>query len=996
MRGVPNIKESLDRVVATAQNGLEVIRYGSLETGTRPAPFRVEETVPMYSLRRYFPDDPAEGPPVVLVPPMMVSANVYDVTADNGAVTVLHRAGLDPWVVDFGSPDKVDGGMDRTLADHIVSISEVIDSVREVTGKDVHLAGYSQGGMFCYQTAAYRRSKGIASVITYGSPVDVLGALPLGLPAALVSPGAQFLADNVFNRLAIPGWLARTGFQLVDPVKAARSRIDFLRQLHDREALLPREDSRRFIEVDGWVAWSGPAVAELLRQFVVHNRMVGGGFVINDQVVTLAEISCPVLAFLGDADDIGQPVAVRGILRASPLSQVYESALPVGHFGLVVGSTAGTRTWPTTAEWIRWQDGSGAQPEAIEKMRDEGDRVGGTGVSFSSRVAHGLGSAAGVGAEAGRDIVGAARSVSRTTDAVLRESARVLPRLVRLGQLQSRTTISLGKLMNENARRHGNQELFLFEDRVLSHRQVNDRIDNVVRGLISCGVRPGEHVGVLMATRPSALVAIAALSRLGAVAVMLSPGNDLKQSLRLGDCSLVVADPANLDDSAAIADRVLVLGGGSGDARTLSQADGEHVIDMEQIDPDAVEVPSWYRPDPGKAGDLAFVLFSKNAGTLEKWPVTNHRWALSAFGAASAAALSNNDTVYCLTPLHHASGLLTALGGTVAGGARIALSGELDPERFATEIHRYGITVVSYTWSMLQDIIQSDSLAIGVHNPIRLFMGSGMPTGLWDEIVERFPRARVLEFFATGDGSAILANVSGTKVGSSGRPVPGVNDVAIAAFDLGEGRLITDSNGFVREARVDEVGVMLSKAGQQYEIGATVLRDVFSINDRWQLSEHLFRRDADGDFWFMGHTSAVVHSREGYIYPQPIVDGLSRLVQVKHAVVYKVGKPGNELAVAAVSKQEGTGSPTGSALRLALAGLTPAQRPHIIRILDKIEVTNSYRPRAEAMRQAGIPSAGAGVWYRDDDGRYRRLTRAIANEHGWETGAFAVAAVDGR
>ena len=166
----------------------------------------------MYRLRRYFPDDVAQGPPVVLVPPMMVAANVYDVTTENGAVSILHRAGLDPWVVDFGSPDKIDGGMSRTLADHIVAIDEIIDRVRAVTGKDVHLAGYSQGGMFCYQAAAYRRSKGIASIVTYGSPVDVLGALPLGLPAALVTPGAQFFADNVFNRIAIPGWLARTGF----------------------------------------------------------------------------------------------------------------------------------------------------------------------------------------------------------------------------------------------------------------------------------------------------------------------------------------------------------------------------------------------------------------------------------------------------------------------------------------------------------------------------------------------------------------------------------------------------------------------------------------------------------------------------------------------------------------------------------------------------------------------------------------------------------------
>ena len=44
------------------------------------------------------------------------------------------------------------------------------------------------------------------------------------------------------------------------------------------------------------------------------------------------------------------------------------------------------------------------------------------------------------------------------------------------------------------------------------------------------------------------------------------------------------------------------------------------------------------------------------------------------FGTASAAALDRSDTVYCLTPLHHQSGLLVSLGGAVVGGARIAIT----------------------------------------------------------------------------------------------------------------------------------------------------------------------------------------------------------------------------------------------------------------------------------------------------------------------------------
>src|SRR5690625_2322043 len=155
------VKRPIERLMATAQNGLEVLRLGGLETGTAPSPFQIVESVPMYKLRRYFPPDsrpgqPAPGPPVLMVHPMMMSANMWDVTRTDGAVGILHAAGLDPWVIDFGSPDEVEGGMRRNLADHIVALSEAIDTVRKDAGHDVHVAGYSQGGMFCYQAAALR------------------------------------------------------------------------------------------------------------------------------------------------------------------------------------------------------------------------------------------------------------------------------------------------------------------------------------------------------------------------------------------------------------------------------------------------------------------------------------------------------------------------------------------------------------------------------------------------------------------------------------------------------------------------------------------------------------------------------------------------------------------------------------------------------------------------------------------------------------------------
>src|SRR5271163_3621320 len=290
--------------------------------------------------------------------------------------------------------------------------------------------------MFCYQTAAYRRSEGLASVITFGAAVDSLSGLPFGIPAALAGRGAQLIADHVFNRLSVSGWMARTGFQLLDPIKTVRARWDFLRQLHDREALLPREQQRRFLEVEGWVAWSGPAVAELLRQFVVHNRMMAGGAVIDDTVITLAEITCPIIAFIGEADDIGQAASVRGIRQAAPRAEVSEVLVRAGHFGLVVGSTAATHTWPTIGKWVLWQDGQGPKPDGVRAMAAD-PNVGIDGaVGLSSRIAHSAGALTEVGIGVSLGFADAAVWAARSGREIAGEAARTLPRLARLGRLQ--------------------------------------------------------------------------------------------------------------------------------------------------------------------------------------------------------------------------------------------------------------------------------------------------------------------------------------------------------------------------------------------------------------------------------------------------------------------------------------------------------------------------------------------------------------------------------
>jgi putative long chain acyl-CoA synthase len=181
--------------------------------------------------------------------------------------------------------------------------------------------------------------------------------------------------------------------------------------------------------------------------------------------------------------------------------------------------------------------------------------------------------------------------------------------------------------------------------------------------------------------------------------------------------------------------RVLVLGGG--ESRDLHLPDDADVVDMEKIDPDESDLPGWYRPNPGLARDLAFVAFS-TVGRPNTGPA-DHQLPL---GACPHSAPRRRPTsaattpVYCLTPLHHQSGLLVSLGGAVVGGARIALSRGLVSDRFVQEIRQYGVTVVSYTWAMLREVIDDPSFVLSGNHPVRLFIGSGMPTGLWKRVVD--------------------------------------------------------------------------------------------------------------------------------------------------------------------------------------------------------------------------------------------------------------------
>ncbi len=921
---------------ASAANAIELARYGRIgdEYG---APFEIADRGPHHRLRRYRTGAAPNAPIALLVPPLMLTAEIYDIAPDVSAVAKLGALGIDPWVVDFGAPEHEEGGMHRSLDDHVRAVVASIEHIRTTTGKSIHLCGYSQGGMFAYQAAAYVRGEGIASIVTFGSPVDIHKGLPAvrsDVTGALVRTIEPAISAALGRIEGLPGKLTSTAFKLVSTKKEIAQRLDFVRSLHDRERLARSEARRRFLSGAGFVAWPGPAFRMFVEQFVVHNRMLSGGFVIDGRTLSLADLACPILAFVGETDEIARPATVKAIATAAPDATVHFGSIPAGHFGLVVGSRAMRITWPAVADWIRFVEKTGPLPDLLREDEGRDDDLEPTDydVDFELLVDSATRSARAAWRRLGDAIAGA----TDTMDAVRYQE----PRLRRLARLEPDTLVSPSRELARRAKAHPDATFFLWKGRAFSYAQADTRVTNIARGLFACGVRAGDRVGLLMSTRPSLLSAAAALSRLGAIAVIGPPETNaeaLRAAFARNDVRRVIVDPnhAALDLGAEI----LVLGGGPG--RRVPNG----TRDMEAIDPAAVALPDDLAFDAGRARDVAKILLRPNeSGVLRDVPVTNHRWALSAIGAAAACTLKPTDTVYCAVPLHHPAGMLVSAGAALAGGARLALGDGFDPKRFLTEVRRTGSTIVFYAGEMLRPLLDEPASRGDRSLPIRLVAGSGMRPSLAKRLRERFGFG-TMEFYAGTAHRAILADPTGHKPGALGRVLPGSAEVMLVRCDLALRAKLTDDHGRLLLAEPTEPGLLAAKVASE-ELHALrdlpgLVRNAFTDGDAWIVTSDVVRRDADGDHWFVDSLSGFVGKGAETISSRAIEDALYEIAGVRLAAVWDEDGAIHAAITAsrAIEQRE---------LEEALAGFP---KPKEIFFLPSIPLTDGFRPNKAWLRE---------------------------------------------
>ena len=245
----------------------------------------------------------------------------------------------------------------------------------------------------------------------------------------------------------------------------------------------------------------------------------------------------------------------------------------------------------------------------------------------------------------------------------------------------SNRPLTLGALLRDSAARAGEVDALVFPDSRQSHSGLNVAARAWARTLIGLGVRPGEHVGILLTTRPEFVELLFGIAMAGAVAVPVNaryqPG---ELAYLVKDADLVVlATTGKVADSLDFAARLhqaLPSLAGQADASVLALPEAPRLRQIICIDDpceagllakakafdrgttvDESEVDR--RIDDTDPQSIGLILYTSGTTANPKGCLIRHRGIVgNSRNLADRYAMHQGDKFWSPLPIYHIAGIL--------------------------------------------------------------------------------------------------------------------------------------------------------------------------------------------------------------------------------------------------------------------------------------------------------------------------------------------------
>jgi len=285
------------------------------------------------------------GRPVLLVPSLINRAYILDLAEDRSLMRAAAAAGLHPFLLDWGAPNEAEKRF--AVEDYVEGILiPALEEVRDTCGRAPALVGYCMGGTLCVAPAVLRPEL-----------VDRLVLLVAPWDFHAESEASRMLIG--LSRPALEVMLEAEGAASVDLLQALFASLDPTlvgRKFRNFANLDPMsEQARRFVELEDWlndgVPLAGPVAREVIFNWYGDNAPAGKKWMIGQNVIDPARISCPTIAFIPGQDRIVPPDSARKLAAEIPNAEVFD--INLGHIGMISGGSAPKRVYEPLIQWLK-------------------------------------------------------------------------------------------------------------------------------------------------------------------------------------------------------------------------------------------------------------------------------------------------------------------------------------------------------------------------------------------------------------------------------------------------------------------------------------------------------------------------------------------------------------------------------------------------------------------------------------------------------------------
>ena len=461
----------------------------------------------------------------------------------------------------------------------------------------------------------------------------------------------------------------------------------------------------------------------------------------------------------------------------------------------------------------------------------------------------------------------------------------------------------LDRTLHECACRHPDKLALVCGDRRATYAQVNDGANALAHGFRELGLQRQQRVVIFLDNSVEAVQAIYAALKAAGMFVVVNPQtkgdklafilNDAEANILVTTTRLYEAVASDLNGCAAL--RHVVLADPDGRPVPLPtndamRASGKPVHVLAEL---VAAQPTHLPHNPNINLDLASLIYTSGSTGLPKGVMLTHLNMVTA--ASSITGLLHNvpdDVILSPLPLAFNYGLYQVLMAFTFGGTVVLERQLAYPYRYIELVHKEKVTglpivpTISAILLSLKDLEQHD------FSSVRYLTNTAqaLPEHHVCRLRELMPQAKLYSMYGLTEckrGTCLPPESIDRKPNSVGVAIPGTE----AWIEDDEGRPISEP-GVPGELIVRGAHVM---AGywKRPEDTARALRSGRYPYERELRTGDLFRRDEDGDLYFISRRDDIIKTAGERVGPREVENVLYELEAVKEAAV--IGVPDDVL-----------------------------------------------------------------------------------------------------